>query len=780
MNAYDFLIFSPSEFELFCKDLLESHWGVQIEAFADGADGAVDLRFKTKEDKTAIIQCKRYTSSAGVLSSLRKEVSRIKRLAPSRYIVVTAKDITDIAKQKLVRLFAFAGMREEDIIGSKDLNKILSRHPEVEDRFFKLWINSTQVLKRILKSRIYNYSEFKKNEITRLKKFYVQNNSFDEALAILKDHRYCILSGIPGIGKTTLTRILAYYLLGRGFRELIYLSHSFSDAWEFHNDKRKQLFIFDDFLGNIVTEGKLEFSEDSVLMDFIEVVRQSPNTMLILATRENVLNLAKIQYERLNDPRIELSKCIIDLGKYTSKVRALILYNHIFYSGMPQEYVDHLLKDRFYFTLLKHQNYSPRIIETLTVKEVWKTVKPNEVQQLFRKSFDNPHFVWKHAFDNQLRPVSRCFLLIMVSCGAPILVDDIQEALKVFLAGCGTNYEARYSHGSFDNALKELHNCFIITTIDSKGKIAVEFQNPSIQDFLLNQIAADLRIIHDILHNASYLNQLLCPACRKTPTYEQNAPYVTWIPALDRYEKIEKSLVEQYKSLPYYELRKLTYDNGRTYWVSSKTGPFERLKLIHLVIMEVPEEATALRALLIRDLESLANSTTNPISYFEFDAFSELLQQYGDQISIDKQEVFTLLETSLNDLSHLTALKDLEPFFPHAYQRLIEDRERLEAILDHLYKKEMVRSYPPYAFELETLKRIGEIYRIDISDIWAKLAARVPNTTIDPVKLEIRPVATEPEANEDAEQERNEIDLIFSRLVSSPELLGGEYWEAPF
>jgi len=62
MNQYDLLIFSPPEFELFVKDLLEAYWDVHIEAFADAADGGIDLRFAHEGDKYAIVQCRRWTA----------------------------------------------------------------------------------------------------------------------------------------------------------------------------------------------------------------------------------------------------------------------------------------------------------------------------------------------------------------------------------------------------------------------------------------------------------------------------------------------------------------------------------------------------------------------------------------------------------------------------------------------------------------------------------------------------------------------------------------------
>ena len=44
MNEYNFNVLTWGEFEEFTKDLLSEEMGVNFQAFADGADGGVDLR----------------------------------------------------------------------------------------------------------------------------------------------------------------------------------------------------------------------------------------------------------------------------------------------------------------------------------------------------------------------------------------------------------------------------------------------------------------------------------------------------------------------------------------------------------------------------------------------------------------------------------------------------------------------------------------------------------------------------------------------------------------
>ena len=92
------------------------------------------------------------------------------------------------------------------------MNNLLGQYSQVERQYYKLWLASTTVLEDILDKRINTWSDIELEEIRREVSTYVMNDSFNEALSILKKNRYVIISGIPGIGKTTLSRMLVYYL----------------------------------------------------------------------------------------------------------------------------------------------------------------------------------------------------------------------------------------------------------------------------------------------------------------------------------------------------------------------------------------------------------------------------------------------------------------------------------------------------------------------------------------------------------------------------------------
>ena len=87
----------------------------------------------------------------------------------------------------------------------------------------------------------------------------------------LDKFRYCIIAGIPGIGKTTLAEVLLADLVDRQGFEAFRIAHDLSEIRPIKNSKRKQVFYFDDFLGKTSLE-KLQKNEDQRLIELMEDV----------------------------------------------------------------------------------------------------------------------------------------------------------------------------------------------------------------------------------------------------------------------------------------------------------------------------------------------------------------------------------------------------------------------------------------------------------------------------------------------------------------------------
>ena len=487
MPDYDFQILQPNEFECLTRDLLQKKERIHIESFTSGRDGGIDLRFASASPRgTTIVQAKRYKDFDTLLSVLKKEVDKVKRLNPKRYILSTSVGLTPHNKEEISKLFAPFIKDPADILGREDLNNLLGQNHDIEDQYYKLWIASTNVMDRILHRRIENWSGFERAEIEKDIATYVMNESFNEAMSVLLKNRFVIISGIPGIGKTTLARMLVYKLLGEDYEEVIRIS-SMEDAAEKFIEGRKQVFFFDDFLGS----NYFHVSEDgfeSKILRFIDAIRRSSDKLFILSTREYILKSAIRQYEHFAIRNIELAKCTIDLEDYTEDVRAHILYNHLAEASIPDDYIRRLLSGARYLKIIKHQNFNPRIIEAFLNKQLYQHVPPEHFVQQFLDFFEHPNSVWDYAFRN-IHPLAQYALFVRMSMGnGRVYLNDWYAAVRRFFRE--TSKELNLSINDItweEECLKVLEGTFVLTS-PGRTSLVSGFHNPSVFDYLLDKV----------------------------------------------------------------------------------------------------------------------------------------------------------------------------------------------------------------------------------------------------------------------------------------------------
>ena len=327
MPNYDFKTLSDFDFELLVRDLLQEELGITLESFKQGKDSGIDLRFSQAKSKDLIVQCKHYASSSisQLLSHLRKkEYSKITLLSPGRYILATSLGLSPDDKHKIQEILRPYCRGGSDIFGREDLNNLLGKFTELEKRNFKLWMSSGAVLQRILHADTYHKSFLAENTIKQKISRYVRNPSYDKARSILDDKHYCIIAGIPGIGKTTLAEILCFTYMSDGY-EFIKVTGNINEAFNTVSFGKKQVFYYDDFLGQTNLREKFGKNEEQDLLSFLRSVNKSEGTRFLLTTREHILNDALQTYEKLARAENELFKCIIDMRDYANQHRALRL-----------------------------------------------------------------------------------------------------------------------------------------------------------------------------------------------------------------------------------------------------------------------------------------------------------------------------------------------------------------------------------------------------------------------------------------------------------------------
>jgi hypothetical protein len=512
MPQYNFDGLSSYDFEILVRDLLQAELGIRLEVYKPGRDTGIDIRGYTGEphiNNQLIVQCKHFSGSrlADLLREMRvNELVKIQRLSPNRYILVTSLPLSPEDKDKILSILRPYSKSSSDILGREDINNLLGRWPEVEQQNFKLWLTSSAVLQRITHSKTFVLSEIDLDRIRRTLMLYVQNASFFQAKKILEDQHYCLIAGIPGIGKTTLAEILCVDYVDRGYR-FVRISGDISEAVAmFHRDDRS-IFYYDDFLGTTSLEYKFGKNEEVALASFIDAVRRS-KSRLILTTREYILNQAKLTYERLDRSRIDFQKCVIQLADYTRFHRAQILYNHLYFSRLPPSFLGAIVKDNGYRKIVDHPNYNPRLIEWMTdVSRITQQTTAEDYYRYFVATLNHPDELWNHAFREQISDRARLILVTLISLPTPAFLDDVEPAFDALQMAASKQYGHTTSPDDFQRAIKELEGNFTLTEIYGRDA-TIRFHNPSINDFLERYVHLNAKVASNVLDSAQFFDQL--------------------------------------------------------------------------------------------------------------------------------------------------------------------------------------------------------------------------------------------------------------------------------
>lgn len=426
--SYDFRSLSPLDFEELSRDLLQKELGIVLESFKNKRDQGIDLRYCYSADKYLVVQCKHYNRSGfpSLLKSIKTEVEKVKRVDPTEYRLISSVELSPDNKNKIFDLLPQYFKTPQNIWGAEDLNNCLKRSPEIEKQHYKLWLTSINILQTILNNATHQCSIYYAKEIHDQAKFFVKAEVYSEASKILKENSFLIISGDPGVGKTTLANILAYEYMGRGY-DFIKITDNVKEAWNAldNNPETKHFFYYDDFLGQTTLAEKLGKNEDDAIWRFMNHCKNSKGKKkFILTTREYIFQQASSTYEKLNSKEeFSEGRCKVQLTGYSKLQKAQILYNHFYFSDIGNEYNLELCKEGFYNKVIEHPHYNPRLIESIV-----QQIEKNKIAVVgFQKSFidilNDPDKTWQKPFES-LSSLSKKVLVLL------LLQDESVEKSK--------------------------------------------------------------------------------------------------------------------------------------------------------------------------------------------------------------------------------------------------------------------------------------------------------------------------------------------------------------
>ncbi|MFH5834329.1 restriction endonuclease [Halalkalibaculum sp. DA384] len=512
MSQYTFNSLNDKEFELLVRDLLQIDNDITLENFKAGRDEGIDLRYANSENGNLIIQCKHWLKSglSKLKSHLRnKERPKVERLNPDRYLIATSLGLSPGDKKEIMEIFDPYILEPSDVIGNETLNNLLTKYPKVEEDHYKLWLSSTQIIKRISQEYIRERGDFYTDEIVNKVKLFVPTKDFEKAEKILQEQNLLMITGEPGIGKTMLADFLTFKYLTEGY-ELTYILKDLDDAEKVFDRNKKQIFYFDDFLGSNYLDILTEKNFDSQIHHLIKAIRRYYDHHMILTSRTTIYNAAKFKSEILDDKKFDVTNYQLELSSYSYKDRGRILYNHIYFSSLDDEYKNKIRENEFYLDIVKHENFNPRIIEFISDKKRIDITKPKDYCKFILESLNNPRTIWKTAFNNQISKLDRLFLLTLFSFDLPISEDKFKKAFNKRL-----EYESQKNGydipiDPYHKSVKVLLDGFIkrFHKHSYSGGTYLNFINPSVTDFLMYYLSQRKSECSKIILSAKFYEQI--------------------------------------------------------------------------------------------------------------------------------------------------------------------------------------------------------------------------------------------------------------------------------
>lgn len=482
---------SDVEFESLAKDIMEAKLGVDLHRFAKGRDGGIDLTDNVS-NKQIVIQVKHYfrSSVASLLSSLEKEVDKVRIIKPQRYFVVTSATLSAGKKDEIFQLFQDYMQDDSCVISREDIEDFLQNQDNIQvvKKHFKLWLHSINILELIFNTEIEEDSLVCLTKIHENERILVQTQAYFEALKRLENSRVLFLTGAPGVGKTITAQMLVLKYIADGYNLRFSTDTSDLNALKKSlsmNRDVKEIILLDDCLGQYYFN--MKSTQDSELVSLVKFVKMSPKKVLILNSRLTILN------EALSNSR-ELEKCIdyddmkvhvIDMNKMNILDKARILYNHLYFSGLPSEYFLAVKEKNFYREIILHKNYTPRIIEFITSSRNYTLVSPNDFPDYISNVLNCPNEIWDNEYSQRIQQVDRIFLGTLFSLTDTLIDASLLQQCFNFRIGQSTDIDLTIDH--FRNCLTRL-NMSMIRVVDDHGKMKIGVVNPSVNDYLANRL----------------------------------------------------------------------------------------------------------------------------------------------------------------------------------------------------------------------------------------------------------------------------------------------------
>ena len=499
------------EFEYLCKDVMSKMLGVELQRFSAGPDGGIDLT-DDAHTKKVIVQVKHYikTDATGLLTSLKKEIPKVKINSPERYYICCSKELTPQSKQDIYEMFSDYMESTDNIVTLIELNDFLEKEEngDILRKHFKLWIESTNILTDIFTNDICIDSDVLLSDIKESANMFVKTEVYESALACLEKNNVLIIIGNPGVGKTITSKMLVLYYAAQGYKiryttdgaDLASLKKALSQSPDM-----KEVILLDDCFGQAYFS--MKSTQENELLALIKHVNRNPNKLLVMNSRVTIYREASERTQSLVNSldKKEYKAFVLDMTNVSALEKAKIFYNHLFFCEVPQAYRENIKKDKNYNRIVNHTNYNPRIIEFVTNKRQWESVDPDEYTEFILRCLNNPEQIWKNEYERRLGYPDRILLTTLYSLtNAAISVDVVKKCYEHRIS---TKQGIDLSINHFEQSIKRLQDS-MVKIVDVHGRKMLSVANPSVNDFLFAHLEKNLPEREEIVGASICVRQL--------------------------------------------------------------------------------------------------------------------------------------------------------------------------------------------------------------------------------------------------------------------------------
>jgi len=507
---FDLSNLNDYEFEMLCRDIMQKKLSVELSIFARGVDQGIDI-CDTHTPPIILIQAKHYAGSKynDLRTSLKKEIAKIEQHNPNGYYICTSLSLTRKNKIEIMNMFPNYIHNISHIVDKIEINNFLAdeQNKDLVLKNYKLWLCASNVLSLVNNQNVFIDCSELMLDIEAQSRLFVETQAYREAFKILNDNRIVIIVGAPGVGKSTVSKMLL----------LRYASKKYSIRYVSSNDimtvknvvslnpNKKEIVLLDDFLGQHYLSLKETLPNE--LKTFISFIEKNKHKKLILNSRITILNEAMQKFITLKDvmEKHESNKYLLDLDQMSFLEKAKIAYNHFYFHLLPKDYLSTIKVNKNYFKIVKHKNFNPRIIEFVTKKHNYENLSSKDYLNYICDKLNNPEEVWKDEFRNRLNANDRMLMNTLYSL-SNTSIDNL-ELEKAFNKRIMSLANQDTSINQYKDTITRLTNS-LLKNIDDRGTKKISVINPSINDYLLSELSLNSIEQIAIIDNAVYFEQI--------------------------------------------------------------------------------------------------------------------------------------------------------------------------------------------------------------------------------------------------------------------------------